>query len=198
MKKLLLSLSMAALLPATGFADSFDVTFGGKQETENDWPNISAYDKTITSSSEFGGTKWTISNFNNNTNKWEYIKGGGKNTTTDCSISNESALSYKINKVSITVDAIANGNVNSVTLLVADNNAFTDATSYSFTGDKATKGTWEIPVGEPSADKFYKVNFNVTNTTAKTNGVIQISKFTFSYATEEGFVEAPSMSPAAG
>jgi hypothetical protein len=195
MKKLLLSLSMAALLPSMALADSFDVDL-----SKNNWGNQSAYKGTNSSKVEFGGSKWDLNNFPNNNGGWNYIKGGGKNSTTDCYLTNTTALSQKINKVSVTVDAIttSNGTVESASVIVADDNNFTNAATYNFSGDKATQGTWEINITEPAANKFYKVNFNVKNTNASKNGVIQISKFTFDYEAEAGFVQAPTMTPAAG
>ena len=186
---------MAALLPTMALADSFDVDL-----SKNNWGNQSAYKGTNSSKVEFGGSKWNLNNFPNNNGGWNYIKGGGKNSTTDCYLTNTTALSQKINKVSVTVDAIttSNGTVESASVIVADDNNFTNAATYNFSGNKTTKGTWEINITEPAANKFYKVNFNVKNTSASKNGVIQISKFTFDYEAEAGFVQAPTMTPAAG
>lgn len=198
MKKLLLSLSMAALLPTLALADSFDVTFGGPAEGAKDWPSISAYDKNIETNVEFGGSKWNLNHFNNNNNAWAYVKAGKKNVSNDdCYLSNVSALTYKINKVTVTVDAVTTGNgtVNSATLYVADDNKFTNATTYTLTGDLKNAGSLVASIPSPAANKYYKVNFNVS---ATKNGVIQISKFTFDYEAEAGFVQAPTMTPAAG
>lgn len=200
MKKLLLSLSMAALLPTMALADSFDVTFGGPAEGAKDWPSISAYNTIISSDVEFGGSKWDLNHFNNNNNSWKYVKAGKKSVSNDdCYLSSTSALPYKINKVTVTVDALtsANGSVNSASLLVADNADFTDATTYNYTGSLTTTGNWDFTIPTPEANKFYKVNLNVSGT-SKANGLIQISKFTFDYEAEAGFVQAPTMTPAAG
>lgn len=192
MKKLLLSLSMAALLPSMALADSFDVDF---PKSPAKWPNCDQYTKTITSTTEMGGTTWTTSNFSNYNNGWGYIKGGRKNYASTASIYNDNALSFKVTKLSVTVDAVTSGNLTSAKLYVADNKDFSNAEEITFAGTVA-KGTWDFIVTNPDSDKFYK--FEAACSSASKNGVIQISKFTFDYEAEAGFVQAPTMTPAAG
>lgn len=192
MKKLLLSLSMAALLPTMALADSFDVDF---PKAPAKWPNCNQYTQTITSTVEMGGTTWTTSNFSNNDNKWGFIKGGRKKNASTASIYNDNALSFKVTKLSVTVDAVTKDNLTSAKLYVADNKDFSNAEEITFAGTVA-KGTWDFIVTNPAPDKFYK--FEADCSSASSNGVIWISKFTFDYEAEAGFVQAPTMTPAAG
>ena len=203
MKKLLLSLAMAAMLPAMASADSFDVTF----ENSNQWPNATGYTAKTESKIDFGGSKWATQNFVNNSfnNNWTYVRCGAKNSkNNDAYINNLSAIAYNINKVDIDVRAFVqksgknNGVVNSATVTVADDATFTtNPVQYQYTGDLAQTGSWSIEITDPQPDKFYKVNINYTNNT-NNNGVIEINKLTFNYTAEEGFVDAPSMTPASG
>lgn len=194
MKKLLLSLAMAAMLPAMASADSFDITFNGDKTNPN-WEPTDQYTKTISSKTEFGGTIWEAQNFSNYNNGWAYIKGGSKKNASVASIYNVNALTHKVTSVSVTVDKVTAKNLNSAKLFVADNSDFTNAEEITFSGTVAA-GTWDFTITAPAANKYYK--FAADCSKASSNGIIQISKFTFNYTAEEGVVTAPVMTPASG
>lgn len=191
MNKLLLSLCAAALTFPAANAGSFDITFGDK----NVWDNVQDYTSTKTSKTLFGGAKWTINKFNNNNNNWSYIRGGAKNSTTVPNIYSASAIAEEVLKVTINVDKIANGSVTYAKLYVSDDATFNDSDDiYTYSGDLTATGQWTINITEPAQNKYYKLEFSCTNSATKTNGVLDISKFTFETKAEgEVIVEAPTI-----
>ena len=181
MKKFLLTLFMLNLFVGIN-ASEFSIEFGSGKG----WPNCGAYDKTITSTTKFGDTTWSIQNFNNHNNNWTYIRGGARNTTKgECYIYNTSAVQYAITSIEINVSDIIRGTVNSVKLSVANNKNFTDATIYTYTGSLKSEGSWTIDITSPISNGYYKLTFNYTNTLTS-NGVLDISSFKFKYDDESG------------
>lgn len=202
MKKLLLSLSMAALLPTMALADSFDVDF---DTSKKNWPQLQSYANSYTSLNEFGGSKWSIQAVTNQNITDGSIRCGKKSTTNGTiTLSSTSAIADKINKVDINVTAFIqrnnknNGTVSAAKVIVADDATFaTNPITYTSTSDLTVAGEWTINVTAPQANKYYKIEIVYTNSTSN-NGVISIDKFTFNYEAEAGFVQAPTMTPAAG
>ena len=180
MKKLLISLTLAAATVFSASADTFEISGASVG-----WPKMSAYANDYTSTVEFGGTTWTGKGFANNNGGWEYLRVGAKNSeNADAYFSSDNPVEYAVEEVCVNVTKFSRGTVNSVSLLIADNNQFTDATIVDFTGDFAKAGEWKATVATPSANKYYKINFNYTNST-KTNGVFETDKITFTYTPGE-------------
>ena len=180
MKNLLISLTLAAATVFSASADTFEISGASVG-----WPKMSAYANDYTSTVEFGGTTWTGKGFANNNGGWEYLRVGAKNSeNADAYFSSDNPVEYAVEEVCVNVTKFSRGTVNSVSLLIADNNQFTDATIVDFTGDFAKAGEWKATVAPPSANKYYKINFNYTNST-KTNGVFETDKITFTYTPGE-------------
>lgn len=185
MKKLLLSLTLAAATVFCASADTFDIS-----TASTGWPKMQAYASVFTSTAEFGGTTWTGKGFANNNGGWEYFRVGAKSSTNaDAYFSSVNPVEYAVEEVCVNVTKFSNGTINSVSLLIADNNQFADATTVDFTGDFTDAGEWKATVAAPAANKYYKINFNYTNSTSK-NGVFDMDKITFTYTAGEAPVIA--------
>lgn len=146
---------------------------------------MSAYANDYTSTVEFGGTTWTGKGFANNNGGWEFLRVGAKNSeNADAYFSSVNPVEYAVEEVCVNVTKFSRGTINSASLLIADNDQFTDATTVDFTGDFAAAGEWKATVATPAANKYYKINFNYTNS-SKTNGVFETDKITFTYTPGE-------------
>lgn len=180
MRKLLLSLTLAAATVFSASADTFEIS-----GASTGWPKMSAYGNVYTSKAEFGGTTWTGKGFANNNGGWEYLRVGAKNSeNADAYFSSVNPVEYAVEEVCVNVTKFSRGTINSASLLIADNDQFTDATTVDFTGDFTAAGEWKATVATPAANKYYKINFNYTNSTT-TNGVFETDKITFTYTPGE-------------
>lgn len=124
----------------------------------------------------------TLENFNNNANKWDYVKCGRKNNASVANIISPS-IDQAIVKVSITIDAItASVSVdNSIKLYTSsDNSTWSEAGSFT----KAT-GSQSVTLSSPSANLYYKAEFDCASHTS--NGPVQVSKIEY-YRNEGGSV----------
>ena len=180
MKKHLLLLALAISTAFPSFAETFVIS-----GASSGWPNkMSAYASTYTSSAQFGGTNWTGEGFANNNGEWQFLRFGAKSSTEkDAFLSSVNAVEYAVTEVCVNVTTFIRGTINSATLLIADNKDFTNANSVNFSGDFTKAGEWKATITSPAANKYYKINFNYTNTTSK-NGVFDTDKITFTYTTD--------------
>lgn len=192
MKKFLLSLALAAASVFSVSAETFEVTFTNKNAG---WPSANSYTTVYTSTAEFGGSKWSYKGMSNNQNGWEYVRVGAKSQKdgADAYIYSNSSIEYAVDAVSVNVINILRDKINSATLLIADDDKFTNSKSINFTGNLTTTGELIATIDNPEPNKYYKINFNYTNSTTK-NGVFDIDKITFSYTVGEAPVlSAPSI-----
>ncbi len=169
MKKLLLTL-LTAVVSFAASAESIVATF-----TKDNWSGVSNYTATLTSTDG----QWQTINFNNNSfnNGWSYIKCGSKNATTTGTIQTAIARPEKINEVVVTVDAVANGSATAALSISSDGTNWTENSSVS----SVKAGDLKFTIAAPQTNLYYKVDFVCKNTSTKTNGVVQVSKFTLNY-----------------
>lgn len=121
-----------------------------------------------------GDFSWKITNFNNNKwNNWTYIKCGRKKVASTASIATSSAMDKAIGTVLVTIDNITAGNVNSISLEVASDAAFSDVKE-TVKAEKLEKGYMEFKVKAPAANLYYKLVFVCS--AGKANGLVQVSK----------------------
>lgn len=177
MKKFLLTLLCAAGLATASNAavsELYTVQFGSSYRD----PNIGSYTDSWTATRD--GKEWKLVNFNNNNNKWNYVKCGRKNVASVATITSNAALADKISSVAVTIDKMTVSSVNSIKLSVAGNSDFTDAVDVTADSKDFKKGgcTLNFTVATPAADKYYKLTFDCA--AASDNGVIQLSKVVFS------------------
>lgn len=83
---------------------------------ETNEKNISSYAETWTATID--KFTWSIANFNNNNNAWQYIKCGSKKNPSVASITNTTAFEQPVSKVAVTIDAVTATSVNSIKLIV--------------------------------------------------------------------------------
>ncbi len=115
-----------------------------------------------------------IVNFNNNNNGWDYIKCGSKKNTSVATITTKAAIDKAITKVVVTLDKVTVANLNSTTLIVASDAAFTqDVQTITVT---AAQGALPYVVTTPTKDMFYKLTYDCKKSS---NGFVQISKIEY-------------------
>ena len=135
---------------------------------------ISSYSKTWEATK--GNYTWTIANFNNNNNQWNYIKCGSKNDVSVASIANKTVFGSAITGVVVTYDAFNASNVNSTKLIVASDASFTNVVE-TVTGAVSDKGDYTYAITNPAANQYYKLEIDCKKGSA--NGFVQISKVTY-------------------
>lgn len=141
------------------------LTFPGGNKTA-----ISAYDKTW--EVELSDFTWAIANFNNNNNKWDYIKCGSKKAASVAHIATSTLISSEISKVVVTVDVSETDKINEVYLQVSSKADFSDTLEkVSMT---LASGENAFTIASPVANAYYKLVFDCAQTT--NNGIITISK----------------------
>lgn len=109
MKKLFSVLLAATLCIGVGWAQESvykTLTFSSSTNSQA----VSSY--TATWSATINGFTWNIVNFNNNNNKWDYIKAGRKDNASVANISTSTVIDKAITKVVVTVDACTASNIN--------------------------------------------------------------------------------------
>ena len=140
---------------------------------------------TSTWSATNAGFKVDLVNWNNNQNKWAYIKGGAKSSssgtakTSNASITTSAAISEAISSIVITLDAISNGSITSVVLETSTTSNFTASNTVETKTDVTKAGDITFSISSPQQNLFYRIVFNFTNSTEK-NGIAQVSKVTYS------------------
>lgn len=153
---------------ASGDKEEYVLTFSGatNQKSVNNY----------TSSWEAicDGFTWTVENFNNNTNKWAYVKCGSKNAASIGTITTKNAIPGSISKVTVTIDAITADSVNSIKLLVDTDSSFASAQAFDI--DKS-KGDKEVTITSPVKNAYYKLSFDCAKGSA--NGLVQVSKVVY-------------------
>lgn len=163
--------ALLAMVSNMGFAAEAykTLTFPDDNKANN---SVGAYTKTWTA--KIGDFSWEIVNFNNNTWKnWNFIKCGSKNGASVASIATSSVMDKAIGTVLVTIDKITADNVNSISLQVASDAAFSDVKE-TVKADKLEKGDMEFKVSAPAANLYYKLVFDCKQGTG--NGFVQVSK----------------------
>lgn len=187
MRKILLSL--VALCMCT-FAYAGDVLYKTLTFPEGNSKEISSYTDTWTATCE--DFTWTIANFNNNKNAWEFIKCGRKANASVASITTPQ-VSEILTKVVVTFDAVKTDKVNDTYLEVASDADFT--ADVQKTQIDLAVGEVNIMVPTPKANQYYRLVFDCAEGGA--NGFIVISKIQL-YKYDASSVSEPIFTPAAG
>ena len=99
MKKFLLSLVLVLCLGLPGAAKAlYTCQFGANYNQSS----VSNY--TTTWQVKVGENTWSIANFNNNKNGWDYVRCGRKGIASVASITTDFAIAEAINTVEVTID----------------------------------------------------------------------------------------------
>lgn len=169
-KKLRYSLIAVFVLICTmSFADAYKtLTF-----PDGNSGKIGAYDKTWTVTLD--NFTWTIKNFNNNNNIWKYIKCGSTKGTSVAYIET-AQIDKAISSVVVTIDAITTKEVNSISLIVASDAAFTNVVE-TIDAKELAKGDMVFGVTKTGANLYYQLKFDCAK--ASKNGLVQVSKVVY-------------------
>ena len=166
--------ALLAMVSNMGFADEAykTLTFPDDNKANN---SVGSYTDPWTAKK--GDFSWKIANFNNNKWKnWNCIKCGSKNGASVASIATSSVMDKAIGTVIVTIDKITAENVNSISLQVASDAAFSDVKE-TVKADKLEKGDMEFTVSAPAANLYYKLVFDCKKGSG--NGFVQVSKVAY-------------------
>lgn len=147
---------------------------------ETNEKNISSYAETWTATID--KFTWSIANFNNNNNAWQYIKCGSKNAPSVASITNTTAFDQPVSKVAVTIDAVTATSVNSIKLTVHAGDMSSEATE-TIVAREIKKGILEFEIATPDAANVLQLVFDCEK--GSKNGIVQVSKVEY-YATTGG------------
>ena len=139
-----------------------------------------------------GSDSWTIQNFNNNNWKWAYIKCGRKDNASIGHIITDAPIDKAITKVVVTIDAFTSGKVNSMTLEVATDDAFSQNLQ-TITGEIAT-GDVTFVVPTATVNCYYRLNIDCAS--GSNNGLVTVSKLQYLINAEGGDQPAEVATPA--
>lgn len=125
------------------------------------------------------GYTYTLVNFNNNQNKWSYVKCGREKDPSVASISNDTPMP-KLTSIEVNADKLNATKVNSIKLSIYSD---ADQTTLVADGIAPKNGismgilTFEIPAEYQNANQYYKLTFDCA--VAGSNGPVQISKISY-------------------
>ena len=119
------------------------------------------------------GLTLTMENWNNNSNKWDYVKAGSKNDAYVSTITSAS-IQEVIQSVTITIDAVTVSSINSLYLEVSSSSDFSEASSYPIT---IATGDQSVNISSPAAKLYYRIVVDCKK--GSSNGLITISKLVF-------------------
>lgn len=108
--------------------------------------------------------------------KWTYIKCGRKKVASTASIATSSVMDKAIGIVLVTIDNITADKVNSISLEVASDAAFSKVKE-TVKAEKLEKGDMQFKVSAPAANLYYKLVFDCNAGTS--NGLVQVSKVAY-------------------
>ena len=118
---------------------------------------------------------WTMKNFNNYNNGWDYVKAGSKKNASIAKIITDSTMVDAITKVVVTVDKVTASSVNSFKLIVASDANFENVIETVSLNIKTGENTFSCTT--PIANCYYKIVIDCKK--ASSNGIVQISKLEY-------------------
>lgn len=154
---------------------------------------VSSYTDTWTATA--GGFTWQLENFNNNNMGWPYVKCVRQNDASIGSITTFSAIDKAVTKVVVTIDAVTIDKVNSTTLEVATDASFTQ--NLQRVPVTIAQGDVTYTVTTPTANCYYRLNYDCASGSSNSNGLVTISKVVY-YVEESTGPAAPTFSPNGG
>ena len=128
---------------------------------------------TATWTATIDGFSWTLVNFNNNSNKWAYVKCGRKNNASIGTITTNSAIDKKIGLVLIDVSFKKASEVNSIKLEVSSSADFSTISETVELAD-ITNGEKTFTINTPIANAYYRLTFDCAS--GADNGIVTLNK----------------------
>lgn len=179
MKKFLLTFSLLALCFGVSNALTLSTLHFGEGTEQPKVQNYSStYDVTC------GGYTWSVSQFNNNNNGWDFIRCGTKNNASTPSISTSFLMEGSVEEIVITgkLNAANSGKVTSAKINVYNSTDFSETSLVSsvnidvakFEGAKGDEFSVSVPIPEPAIGRAYEIIWDISKLSA--NGLIDISK----------------------
>jgi len=124
--------------------------------------------------------KFTIANGNNFDGAWDYVRFGTKKGDSTGTITTDSPFAEAIAESAITIDKVTIASIDSIKLFVSTSADFkTNTTSYNV---NVAEGKQITKITTPVANAYYK--YEIKCKKASKNGIIQISKITFTTVAE--------------
>lgn len=124
--------------------------------------------------------KFTIANGNNFDGAWDYVRFGTKKGDSTGTITTDSPFAEAIAESAITIDKVTIASIDSIKLFVSTSADFkTNTTSYNV---NVAEGKQITKITTPVANAYYR--YEIKCKKASKNGIIQISKITFTTVAE--------------
>lgn len=185
MSRLLRNLLLLALIIIGGGmnAQADDVVYKTLDFSKASQPKVNDYTTKWTATSEDKQDKWSISNFNNNNNKWLYVRCGSKKKASIATIANSNVYSSAVTKVVVTYDTVSS-NPNTTYLEVSTDPSFSTVDQKIEVKALPKKGDVAYTISSPKANAYYRLVIN--NPKYSDNGQIQISKLVYYISSEPG------------
>lgn len=118
------------------------------------------------------GLVWSVENFNNNNNGWNYVRAGSKKFASVAALSTDAAMADAITKVVVTLNKADASKVNSFKLIVASDADFTNVVEEVELTIAAGENTFALT--NPTANCYYKLVIDCKQGTA--NGFVELAK----------------------
>ena len=118
------------------------------------------------------GLVWSVENFNNNNNGWNYVRAGNKKIASVAALSTDAAMADAITKVVVTLNKADASKVNSFKLIVASDADFTNVVEEVELTIAAGENTFALT--NPTANCYYKLVIDCKQGTA--NGFVELAK----------------------
>lgn len=129
------------------------------------------------------GLTYSIVNCANNNKVWDFIKAGSKKQDSIGTITTDSPFAEAIAESAITIDKVTIADINSIKLLVSTSADFTADTTTSYDVNVA-EGEQTTKIKTPVANAYYRYVIDCKKSSNNKNGIIQISKITFTTVAE--------------
>lgn len=152
---------------------------GEKQETvvatttfsaDNNSGPISSYTDTWKVTCD--GLVWSVENFNNNKNGWDFVRAGSKKFASVAALSTDAITKVAITKVVVTLNKADASKVNSFKLIVASDADFTNVVEEVELTIAAGENTFALT--NPTANCYYKLVIDCQQGTV--NGFVELAK----------------------
>lgn len=118
------------------------------------------------------GLVWSVENFNNNKNVWNFVRAGSKKFASVAALSTDAAMADAITKVVVTLNKADASKVNSFKLIVASDADFTNVVEEVELTIAAGENTFALT--NPTANCYYKLVIDCQQGTV--NGFVELAK----------------------
>lgn len=140
-----------------------------------DYNQQSVQNYTSTWKAKVNNLTWTIENFNNNKNGWDYVKCGRNGAESTGYITTDFSINEAVTEIQLTIDAITADKVKTIALYVASDPANFD--NGQFYTVEPQKGTVSFKISNPAAKQFYRLEFDCLAGTK--NGLVTVNKVVY-------------------